>query len=112
MKYQFRVWEKSTKQMDYNFSLQYMYEMMPHLFTFLNQFLGNEDYVFMRALGHKDRNGKDMWEGDIVKTWANTGEPCFGGQTTVLRHHNFFTNPAYVEVVGNEWENPELIQLR
>jgi hypothetical protein len=105
MKYKFRVWNKSKKQMEYDHDFD-------GGFTTLNELFEYEDFVFMRSFGHKDKNGKEMWEGDIVKVWSNTGELIFGGQTIVLSSVCPYTHPAYVEVVGNEWENPELVQLR
>ncbi len=103
MKYKFRVWDKTAKTMRYD------YEVVVDIN--LNALFNSNIYVFMRLLPHKDKHGNEMWEGDIIKATDQTGAPCFGGQSMVLGSHAFFSGP-YVEVIGNEWENPELVELR
>jgi hypothetical protein len=107
MTYQFRVWHKNNEKMDYKFEIP-----TGSLWSQLNFLLSSEDYGFMKKLNLKDKNGKEMYEGDIVKTWDGTGQPCFGGQLTVLADKTYFTRPDCIEVVGNIYENNDLSYIK
>ncbi len=71
-------------------------------------------FVLMQYTGLKDKNGREIYEGDIVKDESD-------GMITVIKWNNEcagFVNVLYVkdskdiEVIGNIYENPELLERR
>lgn len=76
------------------------------------------DYVLMQSTGLKDKNGTEIYEGDIVKNiydeiyvvkWLDAGfylEEKYDGGFDYSELH-FGDNK---EIVGNIYENPELLE--
>lgn len=118
----FRVWNKKDKQM-------YEVSSIDFYFEFINwkpnkdgsetrTFMEWEDCELIEYTGLKDKNGKEIYEGDIVRVnsgiakilWQFTG--AFG---FVLKYIEDELNTIMIaedcyEVIGNIYENPELLQ--
>lgn len=65
--------------------------------------------------GLRDRNGKEIYEGDVLRndiTEKNIGVVQFvdGGFWYVKDHVPYNILSAPCEVIGNVWENPELLK--
>ena len=76
-------------------------------------------YTLMQYTGRKDKNDVEIYEGDYVKThgWEGVIEFSHTGAWVVAQGsfkellHDFVHNKWPVEIIGNIYENPELLQV-
>jgi len=76
----------------------------------------SDEYELMQFTGIHDRNGKEVYEGDIIKNefgkkvikWDDGGFYC-DEEKTVMRIYLWILDFSKIEVIGNIYENPKLI---
>lgn len=99
----FRAWDKEQKK------------MLDDVSTWTDDFTGML-IALMQYTGLKDKNGKEIYEGDIVKYKNDKPDKVIfenGGFMTSRFYHRTPNNWKILldelEVIGNIYENPELL---
>ena len=78
-----------------------------------------DDIILMQYTGFKDKDGKEIYEGDIVEYFGELCKVCWIFSGFYARQINgrgfteldeFVADTMDIEVVGNIYENPELLE--
>ena len=123
----FRFWLSHTKKMTYSHSLEEVSKVIPEF---------SEDIIPLQYTGLHDRTGKEIYEGDIIKAKFNANieenfqaihslswdgmhneidSPFMSAWgATCGRYFYTFMNvydpTRFAEVIGNIYENPDLLK--
>lgn len=125
----FRAWNKGVKKMvlvtriDWNttgnsidpgiWSLEGIEQVKSTDGKDRNDYVQQEDFILMQYTGLKDKSGKEIYEGDIIKTeggalgvvkWRH-----FGFEQDMINTLGWWVIQEDGEIIGNIYENPELL---
>jgi uncharacterized phage protein (TIGR01671 family) len=118
----FRAWLKKEQKMDNDVDhISWLEDELYCIGDGITYMVSAEDLVLMQSTGLLDKYGKEIFEGDIVKTAKDVySEPTY---YEVIRHRGgayrleskqhgceLWLRHTDCEVVGNIYENPELLE--
>lgn len=112
----FRAWDKETKTMN----------GMAEIYRNRNQEIElhprDDEIILMQSTGLHEKNGKEIFEGDIVKmskdvsvdtTYYEVVRRRGGAYSLESKQHgcDLWIRHTDCEIVGNVYENPELLEV-
>lgn len=117
----FRAWDEELERMFYSTT-----EQFDDSLSFRFKHFETDDPVYMQYTGLRDKNGKEIYEGDIVEQELLGNVPLdFGSFIGVVKFIDgtymienaegtfgveLFSETNPNEVIGNIYENPELLE--
>lgn len=120
-----RAWDKQDERMSYG-EVEYFDDSINYRFDHFCTG-ADEDVEFMQSTGLKDKNGVEIYEGDVINCRNSFRNPMTGsGSLSINRDFKIIFKDgefkakgfdirlknilSYSEVIGNIYENPELLE--
>lgn len=105
--YKFRAWDNLNKEMKLAWHPRFKVD------GYITEVL--QDDILMQFSGLKDKNEKEVYEGDIVTDmqgdkriveWSSNGFWC-----SYPNGDHYWPNKDYLEIIGNIYENSNLLKV-
>ena len=120
----FRAWLKKEQKMDnYIDHISWLEDELYCIGDGITYMVSAEDLVLMQSTGLVDKNGKEIFEGDILDykgrkalvRWHGSYASFIYRFVDELQNRNTEWKPLYLaymkcEIIGNIYENPELLE--
>ena len=118
----YRAWLKKKQEMDNEIDhISWLEDELYCIGDGITYMVSAEDLVLMQSTGLKDKNGKEIFEGDIVKMSKDVySEPTYyevvrhrgGAYRLESKQHGceLWLRHTDCEIVGNVYENRELLE--
>ena len=119
----FRCWDTENKQMlkvqELDFEDTFYGGRLSIRTDQYNDYFDIEDMILMQYTGLKDKNGKEIYEGDIVYIMPEDERGIIRWDNETARYVVIYDNIISdfdnwygkdLEVIGNEFDNPELLE--
>lgn len=124
----YRAWLKEDKEMVDVEEINFFNGEFDFIGDAITWMCKSDDCVLMQSTGLRDKNGKEIFEGDIVKVTDDDERTNFpdGGIGTICGldeifmwyidgqvHNGLFdiSQEYYIDVIGNIYENQELLEV-
>lgn len=113
----FRVFDKPSGKVSEPFALFGEFTLLGAVFAWIDHVRGNSkrsgleslnDLVILQYTGLKDKNDKELYDGDIYSQWGEVRKCDF--EQTIYEKMNCLIFDGDFEIIGNVYENQELLK--
>ena len=114
-KIKFRAWNTYSKNMEYNKHMTFKDGVCYFVYAYddIVEFEKDDELIPMQYTGLNDKNGKEIYEGDIVICDRFDNHEKYQVIIEDIRSLNkllFGSNLNYREIIGNIYDNPEFLK--
>lgn len=118
----FRVWDTVKKAMNEVQAVIYTDERVYPIYSkTIRRYIPFSDAILMQSTGLFDKNGKEIFEGDVVEVFDSRYTVFYDSENASFRlkprdkrwntdYMSNYAHEASFEIIGNIYQNPELME--